>query len=180
MKWMTRNATGPTPTITRENDEIRIDATITSSRVDEYGDRILDTALERWLRLRRNAGPLPMLHEHDRTRVAGLWDGFELVEDESDGALLLKASGVVLPAFHAGKEAALLLEHEFINCTSIGAFVGQISRDPGSNVWNIGSIDIKEASLVMWPGNLDATIDRTDSIERDVYSAFDRILKEAA
>ena len=181
MKWWQRNSPGPSPDFDTSDGMLRITATISSSRVDEYGDRILPTALQSWLRA-WNGRALPMLHEHDRTRVAGAWDAFELDED-TDGALLLRASGPVLTDFAAGKECEMLVDRGFINATSIGAFIGDVRRAPGKNVWNIGEIDIREASLVMWPANTDATIDRHSDradVERAFYAALDRYLEKAA
>ena len=180
MKWTTRNSPAPSPRIETRDGMLRITATISSSRPDEYGDRVLPEAFEKWLRVRRNV-PLVMLHEHDRTRVAGAWESFAL-EEADDGATLLRADGVVLPDFAAGREVELLIDRGFINATSIGAFIGDVRRAPGGKIWNIGEIDIREASLVLWPANLDATIDRSGNREEErlFYEALSRHSRMAA
>ena len=155
-RWIEKAAM-PTPILTEENGVTRISAILSSSRVDAYGDRILPAALREWLENRPDT-PMVMLQEHDRTRVAGAWDQFSLAED--DGETYLHASGVLLADLMAGKECEILFDRGFLNATSVGAFIGNVERAPGSNVWNIGSIDIREASLVLWPANTDATIDR--------------------
>ena len=163
-RWITKAAM-PLPTFAQEDEMIRVNAIISSSNADEYGDRIMPEAFKSWLQFRRKRA-IPMLQEHDRVRVAGAWTDFELKQgddggdEEGDPEVYLHASGLILGDLSAAKDCEILIDRGFINATSIGAFIGDIRRAPGSNVWDIGSIDIREASLVMWPANLDAEIQR--------------------
>ena len=179
MKWITRNA-APAPVITDDDGATRISAVVTSSRVDVYGDRVTPEALQKWHRLQQSRPALPMLREHDRISVAGAWEEFELEEDESDGALLLRARGLVVPKFVAGREAQLLIDYGFVRATSIGAFIGDIRRAPGANHYNIGEIEILEVSLVLWAGNVDAIIDRSErEPEPDFFADLNRYMEAA-
>ena len=134
MRWITRNA-APAPEITTDDGATKISAVISSSRVDLYGDRITPEALQKWLRLQQARPPLPMLREHDRISVAGAWDEFTLEEDEGDGALLLRARGIVLADFVAGREAQLLIDRGFVQCDEQSArSLAMFRRAPGAEL----------------------------------------------
>ena len=136
-------------------DGYELSAVLSSSRRDLMGDRILPGALKAWAT--ENARKrMPMLREHQRALVLGEW--FEhAAQDMDDGEVELSSRGEIIEELSVSRDAIELVKREILASTSIGFYYDDVRRLEAG--WDIGAIDIVEASLVVWPANTDARID---------------------
>lgn len=143
----------------KDNDDEKdysVEAVISSSRVDADNDRILPRALEDWVK--NNAGePILMFREHKREVLLGEWNEFELRDMEDyKGEVELVAKGVMYEEMSAVQDARAAMKRKRLNATSVGMRIGDVRYGNGS--FEIGIVDIKEASLVVWGANYDAVM----------------------
>ena len=147
-----------------DSNEIR--AIISSSRRDIYQERILPKALKKAAKLGTKSPA--MLREHRRDMVIGKWIKFEAVEAK-DGETDLVATGRVLTELQAAADVPILIREGILKMTSIG-FRGRDITFTKEGV-DIGAIEIKEASLVLFAANEDARLlhDRDGQIDLKAF-----------
>ena len=118
---------------------------------DQSGDIMMHGALDEWL---GKADRLPMLYNHDRSKIIGEWTNFALKNDK------LHADGVLYDYVELAGEVQGHIKRGIVSGVSIGFRAKDFSfRDDGDDFGiNFHSIDIKEASVVLFPNNLEATI----------------------
>ena len=138
----------------REDQAGPLVAVLSSSRRDLVGDRILPEALDAWVE-GWDGKKVPMLRDHNRGQVVGEWTSFETSKAE-DGETELTGTGKFIPELSLAPETEILVEREIIRSTSIGFYFDDI-RFVKEGI-DIGEVDIREASLVLFPANPDAEI----------------------
>jgi HK97 family phage prohead protease len=125
---------------------------------DLFGDVIERGAFKATLARHASEGTRPlMLWQHDMAEPVGVWTS--LVEDEVG----LRATGRLVTDASRGQDAAALIEAGALNGLSIGFIVpeGASKLDRNTGVRTLTAIDLYEISLVSFPGQPAARVQRS-------------------
>lgn len=165
-------------------DSNSITAVITTfNDPDVVGDIIMETAFDESLaNFKLSNKPLPMMLQHDRSAIPGIWTEFTKIS----GGIVGK--GRLLVTNSIGQNAKDLIEAGVIQDVSIG-FRGEEYEyiDDGYSVRFIKA-DLREVSLVVYPANKNANIlpakddqksDEDETDEQQILNAFKQINDDA-
>ena len=124
---------------------------------DMVGDVIAPGAFAKSLRKKGTSG-IKMLWQHDTEKPIGVWEEMS----ETDRGLEVK--GKLILGVDKGREAYELLKHGAIDSMSVGFMVvdknKDIDYDEETRTRTIKSLDLWEVSLVTFPANQKAKINR--------------------
>lgn len=131
--------------------------------IDDYGDRIVKGAFEKSLRLAAADNRLiPMLWQHDRAEPIGKWTS--LKEDDKG----LAVEGRLFVDFDpTAVRAAGHIQEGGVGGMSIGyrnLKTNIIQNDGEDPVWELVELDLREASIVTMPANIEARVEELKSI----------------
>ena len=130
--------------------------------VDDHGDCISPGAFQASLRKYRALQQWPkMLWQHNTQDPIGLWHHIE--EDQTG----LHVQGQLLLSIQRGREAYALIRSSAVDSLSIGFRVIEASRRSGTDVRDIGKIDLLEVSIVTFAANCAAKITDVKGEDRD-------------
>ena len=147
--------------------------------VDSYGDVVkkgaFATSLNNWQA--KNKMP-PILWQHDREKVIGVWT--KLYEDEHG---LYGEGQLFVNDINKARECHALLKHGAIDGLSIGYRTKKWAYDEQQEVLELHELDLKEVSVVTFPANEDSRIDAVKSTlasgQLPTLSEFEKFLREA-
>ena len=123
---------------------------------DSVGDVLEQGCYDTWL---KNVKDIPMLWSHDRGEVIGKWTEFKL---DKKG---LYGTGEIYGDIQRGVEAHTLVKRGAVSGISIGAMLVDWFFDKEWNL-HIVELDIKEASLVLFPAQEDAQVDTIKELKQ--------------
>lgn len=147
--------------------------------VDSYGDIVRKGAFVESINAWQAKSKMPpILWQHDRNEVIGVWT--KLYEDDhglyGEGKLLVNDVA-------RAKEAHALLKHGAIDGLSIGYYTKEYSYDVENEIYNLLKLDLREVSIVTFPANTDSRIDTVKSIleqgELPTLAEFEKFLRDA-
>lgn len=147
--------------------------------VDSYGDIVRKGAFVESINAWQAKSKMPpILWQHDRNEVIGVWT--KLYEDDhglyGEGKLLVNDVA-------KAKEAHALLKHGAIDGLSIGYYTKEYSYDVENEIYNLLKLDLREVSIVTFPANTDSRIDTVKSIleqgELPTLAEFEKFLRDA-
>ena len=147
--------------------------------VDSYGDVVKKGAytdsLSKW---QSKSKMPPILWQHDRSQVIGVWT--KLFEDEHG---LYGEGRLLIDDVAKAKEAHALMKHGAIDGLSIGYSVDKWKHNKKDDTMELLAIDLKEVSVVTFPANEESRIDSVKSTlqagELPTLSEFEKFLREA-
>ncbi len=138
---------------------------------DSYGDVVKKGAflnsLNSWQA--KNKMP-PILWQHDRSEVIGVWT--KLYEDEKG---LYGEGKLLIDDVAKAKEAHALIKAGAIDGLSIGFYTKTWSYDKDADVLELLEIDLREISVVTFPANADSTVNNIKAVakqEKDAKTAL--------
>jgi Escherichia/Staphylococcus phage prohead protease len=130
-----------------------------------FGERdFLDDVIEHgaFTQSLRDIRRVKMLWQHDSSQPIGIWERIQ----ETDRGLLVR--GRLILDVRQGFEAWALLKAGAVDALSIGFRVPEPSNDqeidPGSGVRHVKRLDLWEVSIVTFPANPNARIERVKSL----------------
>ena len=138
----------------------KIDATLTTfGNEDVYGDIMHKNCLDEWKKefekRDKDQRFLPMLFQHERTMIVGKWLDIKINNEKctASGEIYLDDSMLY------GSYMKSLIEKKMIGAVSIGFRSKKYANIEGSWAREFMEIELREASLVMYPANDKAVID---------------------
>lgn len=146
---------------------------------DSYGDIVRKGAFVESINEWQAKGKMPpILWQHDRGEVIGIWT--KLYEDDhglyGEGQLLINDVA-------RAKEAHALLKYGAIDGLSIGYYTKEWSYDAENEIYNLLKLDLREVSVVTFPANTDSRIDNVKSLlesgQLPTLPEFEKFLREA-
>jgi HK97 family phage prohead protease len=145
-----------------------------AGNVDHHNDRTMPGAFTRTLREKGNRRKL--LYQHDPSMPIGHVD---LAEDLKGN--LRVTEGRLVPGVAKAEEAYLLLKANVLDAMSIGYEVADASFD-GNGVRLLKDVEIWEVSLVTFPANPEAIVERVKDNRPaiDALASWVRSMKETA
>lgn len=147
--------------------------------VDRGGDQVLKGAFERSLKEHKKRGTkVKMLWQHSPEHPIGVWDSIK----EDENGLYCKGQLLIKNGVPKADEAYALLKSGAIDGLSIGygIYEGGASYDPRKNTRYLKSLILYEVSLVTFPMNESATVDKVKSIGELIPEEITRRTLEAA
>lgn len=146
---------------------------------DSYGDVVRKGAFIESINDWQAKGKMPpILWQHDRSTVIGVWT--KLFEDDTG---LYGEGKLLIDDVAKAKEAHALLKHEAIDGLSIGYCIKESSYDHDNDIYNLLKLDLREISVVTFPANSDSRIDvvksTLDKGELPTLPEFEKFLREA-
>ena len=127
-----------------------LEAVVTSFKnYDAVNDVILEDALDSYLE--KFQGGLPMLWQHEKNEIIGVWTKLRIDGDKVIG------SGQIFPEVSRGSDAMALISRGMVGATSIGFRAREYEQNDQGGL-TFKEIDLVEISLVRTPANPKAQI----------------------
>ena len=125
--------------------EGKISAIVTSFKnADTVGDIIEPGALDNYIK--NFTGGLPMLYQHDKNEIIGMWSKFTVDGDNVIG------DGQIFPEVSRGKDTMALVSRGMIGATSIGFRSKDFEKNDEGGL-TFKEINLVEVSMVRSPAN---------------------------
>ena len=122
---------------------------------DSYGDVVKKGAFLASINDWQARGKMPpILWQHDRSEVIGVWT--KLYEDEKG---LYGEGRLLIDDVEKAREAHALIKAGAIDGLSIGFYTKTWSYDKHADVLELLELDLREISVVTFPANADSTVD---------------------
>lgn len=147
--------------------------------VDAYNEIVAPGAFAKSIaEIKASGRPLPVLWNHNSNEPIGKY--LDLMEDDRG----LKVQGQLMTGkVSRATEVAAMMQEGIISGLSIGYWVKDYSRDDETGVWTLKELKLREISVVTFPANDDARIERIKAklasggelTERE----FEKVLREA-
>lgn len=143
---------------------------------DSYGDVVKKGAFVNSLNDWQAKGKMPpILWQHDRKEVIGIWT--QLYEDEKG---LYGEGKLFIDDIAKAKEAHFLIKHGAIDGLSIGYYTKKWLYDNENEILELHELDLKEVSVVTFPANTDSQIDtvKADNDTLKAISILDKVISK--
>ena len=158
------------------SDEGKVRAYLTTfGNKDQVGDVITKNALDQFI---KDFDPaiekLPMLFGHSTTQIVGEWKSLEVTDDGVIG------EGEIYTETSLGKDILALLKRKMLKAVSIG-FKSNDYESLSNGGRQFNEIQLREASVVLNPCNLNAEVLSVKSAESDLIepSKLKTVLKQS-
>lgn len=140
--------------------------------IDSYGDRIMPGAYAKSI---ESLNGLPMLFDHDPSKVIGRWYVFE--EDEKG----LKVKGDLTAGHSIANDVRASLEAKHLDGFSIGFSIPEGGSKMNGDVRELHEINLHEVSVVTFPADLHARggMKAADMQRRELERAILGAMREA-
>ncbi len=129
------------------------------NNVDSTYDKIMPGAFRDTLR-EKPLSAIKMLWQHDPSVPIGVWTSME--EDDTG----LKVTGKILTAVQKGAEALTLMQAGVLDGLSIGFRTVKSMWEEGTDYRQLLAVDLWEVSVVTFPANPKARVDKVKSLRQ--------------
>ncbi len=158
------------------SDEGKVRAYLTTfGNKDQVGDVIAKNALDQFVKdFDPDIEKLPMLFGHSTTQIVGEWKSLEVTDDGVIG------EGEIYTETSLGKDVHALLKRKMLKAVSIG-FKSNDYESLSNGGRQFNEIQLREASVVLNPCNLNAEVLSIKSAEGDLIepSKLKTVLKQS-
>ena len=138
---------------------------------DSYGDVVKKGAFLNSLNDWQTNGKMPpVLWQHNRTEVIGVWT--KLHEDDHG---LYGEGKLLIDDIAKAKEAYALIKNRAIDGLSIGYYTKKWAWDEENGVLELLELELREVSIVTFPANADSTVANIKAVamqEQDTKNAL--------